>query len=60
MENINEIKNNIKLKDIDEIINNNDINNKFKNILYLYEKFRNKEKKSIDENKNSNNTNILK
>ena len=57
LENINEIKNNIKLKDIDEIINNNDINNKFKNILYLSEKFRNKKIKSIDENKYSNNTN---
>ena len=38
LENINEIKNNIKLNDIDEIINDNDIKNKFKNILNLYEK----------------------
>ena len=34
--NINEIKNNIKIKDIDEIINDNNINNEFKNILNIY------------------------
>jgi len=36
--NINEIKNNIKIKDIDEIINDNNINNEFKNILKIYNK----------------------
>ena len=36
--NINEIKNNIKIKDIDEIINDINLNNEFKNILNIYNK----------------------
>ena len=36
--NINEIRNNIKIKDIDEIINNNNINNEIKNIINIYNK----------------------
>ena len=40
--NINEIKNNIKIKDIDEIIKDNNINNEFKNLLNIYYKMTNK------------------
>jgi len=44
--NINEIKNNIKIKDIDEIINDNNINNEFKNLLNIYNKMILKNKKN--------------
>lgn len=43
LENINEIKNNIKIKDIDEIINENNINNKFKYLINIFQKMRKKE-----------------
>ena len=43
LKNINEIKNNIKIKNIDEIINENNINNIFKYLLDLFQKMRKKE-----------------
>ena len=55
--NINEIKNNIKTKEIDEIINDNNINSEFKNLLNIYNKMIIKDKNNInisiikDENK---------
>ena len=40
--NINSIKNNIKMEDINDIINMNDINQKFNKIINLYNKMENK------------------
>ena len=41
LENIINIKNNIKMKDIDEIINNNNISNKFLKLMNIYDKISN-------------------
>jgi len=51
--NINEIKNNIKIKDIDEIINNNNINNEFNNIINIYNKMINTNIIKKDNNNNN-------
>ena len=61
--NINEIRNNIKIKEIDEIINNNHINKAIKNIIKIYNKIIinnninliNNENKIIKDQENNNN-----
>ena len=57
LKNINFIKNNININDIDEIINNNNINSKFNNLLNIYEKLMNNNDDEIiyDNNKNFDN-----
>jgi len=59
LNNINEIENNIKIKDIDKIININNINNEFKTILNIYNKMENKNNENNNTNKSFCNKNDL-
>ena len=54
LQNLNGIQNNIKLCDIDEIINNNNVNEQFKKIINIYNKMMNKD----DDKDNKNATDI--
>ena len=50
LENINEIKNNIRVTELDEITNENNINNKFKYLFDLYQKMTKEKNDKNDEN----------
>ena len=60
LQNINEIKNNIKLNDLNEIINEDNISIQFQNILNIYYKMKDNSKFNIEEIMNNKNYEIKK
>ena len=57
LKNINEIYNNIKLNNIDKIINDNNIGNQFSNLINIYNKINEKDNELSKEKEGKNNDN---